>query len=156
MDPTCQQGTVQAGGGSVMVWGVFIWRDMGPLIRPHTTLAGDRYVSILSDHLHPFISIVQKKNQHVHSDGLEEFQQDNATPHTSRIATEKLPGHSSEFRQFLWPPKSPDRSIIEYIWYSLQRAFQKTSLPLIAPTHLWLALQDSWCQLPPALLQTFI
>lgn len=81
VDPTCQQGTVQAGGGSVMVWGVCSWHDMGPLIRLNTTLTGDRYVSILSDHLHSFMSIV-------HSDGLGEFQKDNATPHTSRIATE--------------------------------------------------------------------
>ncbi|GFX89249.1 HTH_Tnp_Tc3_2 domain-containing protein [Trichonephila clavipes] len=33
MDPTCQQGIVLAGGGSVMVWGVCSWRDMGSLIR---------------------------------------------------------------------------------------------------------------------------
>ncbi|GBN80718.1 Transposable element Tcb2 transposase [Araneus ventricosus] len=40
MDPTCQQWTVQAGGGSVMVWGVCSWRDMGPLIRLYATLTG--------------------------------------------------------------------------------------------------------------------
>ena len=33
MDPSCQQGTVQAGGGSVMVWSVCSWHDMGPLLR---------------------------------------------------------------------------------------------------------------------------
>ncbi|GFX91981.1 acetyl-CoA carboxylase [Trichonephila clavipes] len=63
-------------------------------------------LSILSD-LH-IMSIV-------HSNGLREFQQNNATPHTSRIATECLPEHSSEFRRFLWPPKSPDMNIIEHI-----------------------------------------
>ena len=42
MDPTCQQGTVQAGGGSVMVCGVCSLRDIGPLIRLDTTLTGDR------------------------------------------------------------------------------------------------------------------
>ncbi|GFT00951.1 transposable element Tcb2 transposase [Trichonephila clavipes] len=81
MDPTCQQRTVQAGEGYAIVWGVCSWRDMRPLIRLDTTLTGYRYISILSDLLHPFISIV-------HSDGLGELQQDNATPHTSRIATE--------------------------------------------------------------------
>ncbi|GFU90770.1 DDE_3 domain-containing protein [Trichonephila clavipes] len=93
MDPTCQQGTVQAGGGSVMVWGECSWRDMEPLIRLNTTLTSDRYVSILSDYLHLLLSIV-------HSDGLGEFQRDNATPHTSRIATEWLHEHSSEFIHF--------------------------------------------------------
>ncbi|GFV01088.1 transposable element Tcb2 transposase [Trichonephila clavipes] len=108
MDTTCQHVTVQAGGGFVMEWGVCNCCDMEPLIRLETTLTGGRYVSILSDHLHPFMCIV-------HSDGLGEFQQDNATPHTSRIATEGLQKHSSELRYCHWSPKSPDMNIIEYI-----------------------------------------
>ncbi|GFU68769.1 uncharacterized protein TNCV_4400471 [Trichonephila clavipes] len=73
-----------------MVWDAYSWRDIGPLIRLGMTLTGDRYVSILSDLLHPFMYIV-------HSDGLWEFQQDNATPHTSRIGTEGLQEPSTEF-----------------------------------------------------------
>ncbi|PRD23477.1 UNVERIFIED_CONTAM: hypothetical protein NCL1_46232 [Trichonephila clavipes] len=93
-----------------MVWGVCSWRDMGPLIRLDTTLTGDRYLNILSDHLHPFMFIV-------YSDGLGEFQQDHATTHTSRIGKERLQENSSEFRQFCWPPKFPDMNVIEYIEY---------------------------------------
>ncbi|GFX66688.1 transposable element tcb2 transposase [Trichonephila clavipes] len=63
--------------------------------------------------------------------------------------------HPHTFR-ILPPPKSPDMNIIEYIWNALQRAFQKRSPPLLTPTDLRTALQDSWCQLPPALLQTLI
>ncbi|GFV57448.1 transposable element Tcb2 transposase [Trichonephila clavipes] len=73
MNFTCQPRTVQVGGGSVMVWGVCSWRDMGPLIRLDTTLTSDRYVSILSDHLHPFMFVV-------HSDGLGEFSRTIRTP----------------------------------------------------------------------------
>ncbi|GFV50119.1 transposable element Tcb2 transposase [Trichonephila clavipes] len=43
LDPTCQQGTSHAGGGSEMVWDVCSWHDMGPLIRLDTTLIGDRH-----------------------------------------------------------------------------------------------------------------
>ncbi|GFV46559.1 transposable element Tcb2 transposase [Trichonephila clavipes] len=96
MDPSCQQVIVQAGGGSVMG----IWRDMGPLIRLDTTLMGDRSLSIITYQLPIFMCIV-------HSDGLGEFQLDNATPYASRIATEWLQEHSSEFTHFRWPPKSP-------------------------------------------------
>ncbi|GBO22141.1 hypothetical protein AVEN_93902-1, partial [Araneus ventricosus] len=92
----------------------------------------------------------------VHSDGLEQFQQDNATPRTSRFATEWLQGHSSDFRHFRWPPKSPDMNIIEHIWDALQRAVQKRSPVPLTPTEFWTALQDSWFQLPPALLQTLV
>ncbi|GFV61097.1 transposable element Tcb2 transposase [Trichonephila clavipes] len=126
-----------------MVWSVFSWRDMGPLIRLNTTLTGDRYVSVLSDHLNPFIFFV-------HSDGLGEFQRDNVTPHSSRISTEWLQKPSSEFKHLRWPPKYPVMDIIEYIWYVLQRAVQKRSPPPLTPIDLWTALQDSWCQLPPA------
>ncbi|GFX67480.1 uncharacterized protein TNCV_3463691 [Trichonephila clavipes] len=72
------------------LWDDMGWRDVGPRIRLDTTLTGDRYLSILFDQLHQFMSIV-------HSDGLGEFQLDNATPHTSRTATEWLQEHSSEF-----------------------------------------------------------
>ncbi|GFS78106.1 transposable element Tcb2 transposase [Trichonephila clavipes] len=75
MDPTCQQGTVQADVGFVM--------------------------------------------------------QDNATPHTSKIATEWLEEHSSEYRHFRWPPKSPDMNFIENIWKALQPALQKRFPPLL-------------------------
>ncbi|GFX34394.1 HTH_Tnp_Tc3_1 domain-containing protein [Trichonephila clavipes] len=44
-----------------------------------TTLTSDRYVSVLSGLLHPFMSIV-------HSDELGGFQQNNVTPYVSRIA----------------------------------------------------------------------
>ncbi|GFY19170.1 transposable element Tcb2 transposase [Trichonephila clavipes] len=97
MNLTCQQMTVKAIGGSVMVWGVCSWRDMGPLIRLDMTLTGERYLSILSDHLHPFMFIA-------HSSGLGEFQQDNTTTHASGIATEVLQEHSSEFRHFRGNP----------------------------------------------------
>ncbi|GFW85657.1 uncharacterized protein TNCV_853071 [Trichonephila clavipes] len=64
--------------------------------------------------------------------------------------------HSSEFRHFHWPPKSPYMNIIEHILDALQRAIQKGSPPPLTPTDLWTTLPDSWCQLPTTLLQTLI
>jgi len=32
MDPSCIVTTVQAGGGGVMVWGMFSWHTLGPLV----------------------------------------------------------------------------------------------------------------------------
>ncbi|GFY23620.1 transposable element tcb2 transposase [Trichonephila clavipes] len=121
---------------------------MGPLIRLDTTLTGDMYGSVLSDLKHPFMSIV-------HSGKLREFQQDNVTPHTSRIATEWLQKHSSEFRHVTWPPKSLDMNIIEHISDALHRAVQKRSQTPLTHTDLCTALQDSWCQFPPALLRHY-
>lgn len=63
----------------------------GTLIRLKPMLTGDRYVSILSDHLHQFMSLV-------YAEGFgQSVQQDNATPHTSGAATKWLQEHSSDF-----------------------------------------------------------
>ncbi len=32
MDPSCLVSTVQAAGGGVMVWGIFLWHTLGPLV----------------------------------------------------------------------------------------------------------------------------
>ncbi|GBO30159.1 Transposable element Tcb2 transposase [Araneus ventricosus] len=149
MKLTYQQGTVQSGGASVMVWDACSWRDMGPLIRLETTLTGNRYLSILPNDLHSFMSIV-------HSDGLGQFQQDNATPRASRVATKWLQEHSSDFRHFHWPPKSPEIGIIEDIRDALLHAVENRSPPPRTSVDLLTALQDSWCQFLPGYLQTSV
>ncbi len=32
MDPSCLVSTVQTGGGSVMMWGIFSWQTLGSLV----------------------------------------------------------------------------------------------------------------------------
>ncbi|GBM74924.1 hypothetical protein AVEN_173343-1 [Araneus ventricosus] len=81
----------------------------------------------------------------VHSDGLGEFQQDNATPHASRVSTKWFQEHSSDFRHFHWPPKSPEMNIIEVIRDALLHSVEKRSPPPRTPMDLLTALQDSWC-----------
>ncbi|GBN00296.1 hypothetical protein AVEN_171889-1 [Araneus ventricosus] len=120
---------------------------MGPLKRLETTLTGDRYLRNLYDHHHSFMSIV-------HSDELGQFQKYNATPHASRVATKWLQEHSSDFRHFHWPPKSPEMNIIEDILDVLLHAVEKRSPPPRTPMDLLTALQDSWCEFPPGYLQT--
>ncbi|GBN23208.1 hypothetical protein AVEN_41297-1 [Araneus ventricosus] len=132
-----------------MVWDVCCWRDMGPLIRLETTLTGDMYLGILSDHLYSFMSIV-------HFDGLGQFQQDNATLHESRVVTKWLQEHSSDFRHFQWPPKYPEMNIIENIRDALLHAVEKRSPPPHTPMDFLTALLDSWCEFPPGYLQTAV
>ncbi|GBM96961.1 hypothetical protein AVEN_69329-1 [Araneus ventricosus] len=63
----------------------------------------------------------------VHFDGLGQFQQNNATPHASRVATKWLQKHSSDFRHIHLPPKSPEMNIIEDIRDALLRAVEDRS-----------------------------
>ncbi|GBN63411.1 hypothetical protein AVEN_252009-1 [Araneus ventricosus] len=49
-----------------------------------------------------------------------------------------------------------DMSIIKHIRDALLHAVEKISPPSCTPMDLWIALQDSWCELPPGNLQTLV
>ncbi len=53
MDPFCLVSTVQAAGG-VMVWGIFSWHTLGPLVPIEHRLNTTANLSIVADHVHPF------------------------------------------------------------------------------------------------------
>ncbi len=72
MDPSCLVSTVQAGGGGVNVWGIFSWHTQGALVQIEHCLSATSYLSIVADHVHPFMTTV-----HPSFDGF--FQQDNVT-----------------------------------------------------------------------------
>lgn len=149
MDHTNQHWNVQVNAISLMAWGVCRWLDMGFLIHLETTLTDDWYISMLSHHIHPFMSIV-------YSDGVGQFQQGNATSHTSRVATEWLKEHSLDIRHFHWLPKYPDINIIEHIWDAFQCAVKTWSALPNTSMDMWTTQQDSWCELPPRYLQTLV
>ncbi len=62
MDPSCLVPTVQAGGGGVMVWGfvivIFSWHTLGLLAPIEHRLNATAYLSIVADHVHPFMTTV--------------------------------------------------------------------------------------------------
>ena len=74
MDPSCLISTVQAGGGGVMVWGIFSWLTLSPLVPTEHCVKATAYLSIVTDHVHPFMTTVYPS-----SGGY--FQQDNAPRH---------------------------------------------------------------------------
>ncbi len=56
MDPSCLVSIVQAGGGGVMVCGIFSWHTLGPLVPIEHCLNATAYLSIVADHVLPFIA----------------------------------------------------------------------------------------------------
>ncbi len=58
MDPFCLVSTVQTCGGGVMVWGIFSWHTLGPLVPIEHRLNATVYLSIVADHVHPFMTTV--------------------------------------------------------------------------------------------------
>ncbi len=57
MDPSCLVSTVQAAGGGVVVWGIFSWHTLGPLVPIEHCLNAIAYMSIVV-HVHPFMTTV--------------------------------------------------------------------------------------------------
>jgi len=55
MDPSCLVTTVQAAGGGGVMWGMFSWHTLGPLETIGHCLNDTAYLSIVSDHVHPFM-----------------------------------------------------------------------------------------------------
>ncbi|GFT70127.1 transposable element Tcb1 transposase [Trichonephila clavipes] len=74
--PATIAGTVQAGGGSIMVWGMFSWHSLGSLIIVEGTMDQYKYASVLADHVHPYMRIVFPQDDSI-------FQQGNARCHTA-------------------------------------------------------------------------
>ncbi|MDF4985840.1 hypothetical protein P3581_23090, partial [Vibrio parahaemolyticus] len=58
MDPSCLVSTVQAAGGGVMVWGIFSWHTLGPLVPTEHGLNNTACLSIVADRVHPFMTTV--------------------------------------------------------------------------------------------------
>ncbi|GFU12343.1 transposable element Tcb2 transposase [Trichonephila clavipes] len=68
------------------------------------------------------------------------FQQDNARPHTARVAQDFL----RHFPTLPWQARSPDLSLVEHVWDQLKR-----QMPSCHCVHdLELAVQDLWAHLP--------
>ncbi|GFY36085.1 transposable element Tcb2 transposase [Trichonephila clavipes] len=126
---TVQRHTAHTAG--VIVWGVIAYDNWSTLIVMLGTLTGQHYVDdILRPHVGPFLNDLPGAI----------FQQDNARPHTARVAQDFL----RHFQTFPWLTRSPDLSPVEHVWDQLKRQM----LPCPSVQDLELAVQDLWAHLP--------
>ncbi|KFM57147.1 Transposable element Tcb1 transposase, partial [Stegodyphus mimosarum] len=135
--PATIAGTVQAGGGSIMVWGMFSWHSLGSLIIVEGTMDQYKYASVLADHVHPYMRIVFPQD-----DGI--FQQDNARCHTAASVRAWFEEHQDEFTVLPWPANSPDLNPIEHLRLLQCGLRARTPLYRIPLTHDHRRLRLQW------------
>ena len=144
--PGCQAHRVQAGGGSVHVWGAFHNSTKSPLVLPDGYLTGVLYRGILQNTLVPFA-------RHYFGDNYR-YQDDNATPHRARVVLDFLQqGNVTKMEQ---PPRSPDCNPIEHLWDEFGRAISSMDNPPQNLDKLRQALLDKWAQIPVQRLQRLV
>ena len=144
--PGCQAHRVQAGGGSVHVWGAFHNSAKSPLVLPDGYLTGVLYRGILQNTIVPFA-------RHYFGDNYR-YQDDNATPHRARVVLDFLQlGNVTKMEQ---PPRSPDCNPIEHLWDELGRAISSMDNPPQNLDELRQALLDKWAQIPVQRLQRLV
>ncbi|GFT92512.1 transposable element Tcb2 transposase [Trichonephila clavipes] len=114
-----------------MIWGAIAYDSRSTLIVMQGTLTAQRYVDdIFRPHVGSFIN------------GLPQaiFQQDNAPPHTARVAQDFL----RHFPTLPWPARSPHLSPVEHVLDQLKR-----QMPSCHSVHdLELTVQTLWAHLP--------
>ncbi|KAK3562392.1 hypothetical protein QTP86_033531, partial [Hemibagrus guttatus] len=131
----------QADGGSVMVWAMFCWETLGPAIHVDATLTCTTYLSIVADHVHPFMETA-------FPDGFGLFQQDNAPCHKTKMFQEWFDEHNNEFEMLTWPPNFPYLNPIEHLWDVLDKQVQSMEASPRNLQDLMDLMLTSWCQIP--------
>ncbi len=97
-----------------MVWGIYSWLILGPLVQIEHRLNATAYLSIVGDYVHTFMTTVYPS-----SDGY--FQQDNAPCHKAQIISDLFLKHDNKFTLLKWPPQSPDLNPIDHPWDMVER-----------------------------------
>src|SRR5215469_17260486 len=122
-----------------MVWGCFSGaKGRGGLffLPENTTMNGQRYLSVLEEHMLPFFSIHESTH----------FMHDGAPCHRAKKVTEFL--QNKGIQMIEWPGNSPDLNPIENCWNLMKNRLSEIATPSVSTLieeiqNLWVHGMDS-------------
>ncbi len=132
-----------------MVWEIFLWPTLGPLVPIEHRLNTTAYLSIVVDQVHPFMTTVYPS-----SDSY--FQQDNAPCHKAQIISDWFLEHDNEFTLLKWPPHSPDLNPIEHHWDVVEREIHIMDVQLTNLQQLRDAILSIWTKISEECFQHLV
>lgn len=134
---------VQAGGGSIGIWGCIHSSGIGVMKSYMGRLDRFGYLNILDNCLIPSMELFNTENAHLI------FQQDNAPAHTAKIVTDWF--SRKNITKLNWPPRSPDLNLIENLWSYVDRKLSK--IKITTREQLISELLSIWLSIPPELVK---
>ncbi len=123
-----------------MVWGLFSWHTLGLLVPIEHCLNPTAYLSIVTDHVHPFMTTMYPS-----SEG--HFQQANTPCHKAQIISGWFLEHDNEFTLLKWPPQSPDLNPIKHLWDVVEREICILDVQPTNPQQLCDAITSIWTKI---------
>ncbi len=148
MDPSCLVLTVQAGGDGVMVSGIFSWHTLDPLVTIEHHLNATAYLSIVADHVHPFMTTVYPSSDATSSRIMHR--------HKAQIISDWFLEHDNEFTLLKWPPQSPDLNPIEHLWDVVEREIHIMDVQTTNLQQLCDAIMSIWTKISEECFQHLV
>lgn len=130
---------------SVMFWGCVTYDGVGTLVPVDGNINSQKYTDILDDNLWPVVSKVFPNSPWI-------FQDDNATPHTSRYTIQWK--QRNQIPCMMWPAQSPDINIIENVWRKMKILLQRRVHEIHSRNDLIDTVLEIWTSFTPAYIRS--